>query len=237
MKMKHFPFSALFCTFLCLLTLFACKKSDDDSVVPDKGKNVLITVREQVSSKPLLGRSVGLYTSYIINYPSYRRVYTLIKSLGETDANGQLIWNWPGDVLEPGTHIGVSGEDTYYEIIKSPEAQYLFLAKAAGEARLRITMQKDSLPCKGVYLLELKTPPYYTSGLDAFNEVTSFRLSAPFDTTIIVSKMAPYTNTFAVRYNVDASSLAAYLNSGTIHEPFTLSFYPLQIEEKHIVIK
>lgn len=237
MKMKHFPFTALSCSFLCLLTLFACQKGDDDSIGPGKGKKVVITVREQVSSKPLLGKSVGLYTSYIINYPSYRRVYTLMKSLGETDANGQLIWNWPGDTLDPGTHIGVSGEDTYYEIIKSPEAQYLFLAKAAGEVRLRITMQKDSLPYKGVYLLELKTPSYYTSGLDAFDVATSFRLSAPFDTTIIVSRMAPYTNTFAVRYNVDASNQAAYFSSGTIHEPFTLSFYPLQLEEKHIVIK
>jgi hypothetical protein len=258
--MKSFFLAALSCCLLCLLALFSCQKEADTTVIPDKdttviikdtttivkdtlippvkGKKVIITVRETISGKPLSGKRIGLFSSYIVNYPSTYRVYNLKDWLGTTDEKGQLEWKWSGDSTLPArTYIGVAGEDNYQEIFQSPGDQYFFTLKATGAVRLRITLQKDSLPYKSVYLLERKASGYYTTGLEAYNVATSFKLTAPFDTTIVITQKAPYSNTFAIRYNVDDTSLQNYLSTGTIGAPFGLQFKPLDTVEAHVIIK
>lgn len=262
--MKHFLLATTFLAATILLALPSCQKDstttpnivkdttsvkDTTAVVKDtikppvKGKNIAILVREAGSLRPAANCPVNLFRQYTISYPSTRKVYERYDSLGRTDAQGKLVWHWKGDSLPQNIYLGFDngiydGNEKYTLYTGPiPGDYYEGFVLSRGVVRLRIEIKKASLPFPGIEVVQYKTGGYYQQTPN-WDGKASFKVpKLPYDTTIMLSDIAPATFSYGIRYGVDNSSYQSYISSAKSTEPFAVTFKARDTTDQHIIIQ
>lgn len=210
----------------------------DTIKLPLKGKKVTIFVREMGTLRPAVNCPILLFTRHSAAF--YATFYLRYDSLGTTDAQGKLEWQWNGDSLPGNTYLGFS-QGIYYDGAKVeyvgpvPANSYEGWILMPGTVRLKIEIKKDSLPFSGVELVQYRTGNYQqTPNWDqrAFFSVKKL----PFDTTITLTDLAPATFTYGIRYGLDNSSYQSYLYSPKTKQ-FTINFKPADTLYQYLVIE
>lgn len=237
---KFFVF--IFTTVAGLLLLStACKKTIDPphSDLPDSTANYRnILVKDLASDLPVAGCTVTLYQGFTLPFCSDIN-WTQLEVLGQTDQNGKLVWKWDGNPLSGNMAVCANGfnNNGLPDLLKlgdTPPEDIQLLKRSDSFIKLHLDYQLDTLPDSKIELVSVS--PSVNCYAPQENPVLTLPAAHPFDTTLILQRMAGLNYTYKIRYLVDFSTYDTYIHSGK-SEVVNIGFPVKDTAEVSVVIK
>ena len=224
-----------------LLFSTACKKTIDppSSDLPDSTANYrYILVKDLATDLPAAGCTVTLYQGFSLPFCSDIN-WTQLEVLGQTDQDGKLVWKWDGKPLSGNMAVCANdfNNNSLPDLLKldnMPPEEMQLIKRSGSFIKLHLDYQLDTLPDRKIELVSVS--PSVNCYAPQENPVLTLPATHPFDTTLILQRMAGLSYTYKIRYLVDFSTYDTYTHSGK-SEVVNISFPVKDTAEVTVVIK